>query len=71
MSIEVRKKEGETASALFFRFSKKIKRSGILKEAKSRRFQSRRISRTKRKISALHRESKKKEMERLKRAGII
>jgi ribosomal protein S21 len=71
MSIEVRKKEGETTSALFFRFSRKIKRSGVLKEAKSRRFHSRAVSRTKRLASALHREKKRGEFERLRKAGVL
>ncbi|MBM3257118.1 MAG: 30S ribosomal protein S21 [Candidatus Liptonbacteria bacterium] len=69
--IEAKKKEGESAGALFFRFSRKVKRSGVLKEAKSRRFHDRPVTRLKRRISALHRESKKQEIERLKRAGMI
>ncbi|MCR4328145.1 MAG: bS21 family ribosomal protein [Patescibacteria group bacterium] len=69
--IEVRKKEGESASALFFRFSRKIKRSGVLKESKARRFYDRPASRVKRRVSALHREAKKSNMEHMKRAGVV
>ena len=69
--IEAKKKEGESVSALFFRFSRKVKRSGVLKEAKSRRFHDRPTSRIKRRVSALHRETKKREIERLKKAGIL
>jgi ribosomal protein S21 len=69
--IETKKKEGESVSALFFRFSRRVKRSGILKEAKSRRFHDRPTSRVKRRISAIHREGKKREIERMKKAGIL
>ncbi|MBI2888630.1 MAG: hypothetical protein HYY10_01775 [Candidatus Liptonbacteria bacterium] len=69
--IETRKKEGESASALFFRFSRRVKRSGVLKESKSRRFRKRPASRVKRRISAIHREAKKQEIERMKKAGVL
>ncbi|MEK7590560.1 MAG: 30S ribosomal protein S21 [Patescibacteria group bacterium] len=70
MAIVVKKREGESDSALIYRFVKKIKRSGILKEAKHRRFKDRPVSRIKKRLSALHREVKKKEMERAKKLGI-
>jgi len=68
--IEVRKKEGESATALLFRFSKRMKRSGVLKEAKKRRFRDRAVSRVKRRLSAKHRDDKKKEVERMKKLGL-
>ena len=70
MAIVVKKREGESDSALIYRFSKKIKRSGVLKEAKSRRFRDRAVSRIKKRLSALHREQKRKERERAKKLGI-
>lgn len=69
--VKVTKKEGESASALMFRFSKKIKQSGVLKEAKKRRFRSRPLNKRKTRLSALHRESKKQEMTRLKKLGMV
>lgn len=69
--IEVRKKEGESTSALHFRFSKKIKRSGIMKELKKRRFHDRPVSRRSRRISAGHRDTRRKEVERLKKLGLM
>lgn len=69
MSIEVRRKEGESAGTLIYRFTKKIQQSGVLKEAKRRRFHRRAINRSKRRLSALHRETKKKEIERAKKLG--
>lgn len=69
--IETKKKEGESSSALFFRFSRRVKRSGVLKEAKARRFYSRPKSRIKRRSSAMHRDNKKREIEKMKKAGIL
>ncbi len=71
MAIDVRKREGESPSALLFRFTKKIKRSGILKEVRGRRFKGRKINRNKIRLSALHRERKKKEVERAKKLGFL
>ena len=71
MGIEVRKKEGESASALLYNFSKRIKRGGVLKEARKRRFRSRPTSRLKRRRSAVHRDVKRKEVERAKKLGLF
>lgn len=69
--IEIKKKEGESASSMMFRFTKKIQQSGVLREAKKRRFYKRNESRLKRKLSALHRDEKKKDMERMKKMGLV
>ena len=69
--IEVKRKEGESPNALFFRFSKKVKRSGVLREAKKRRFRTRPESRRKRSLSALHRARKRVHLERLQRHGLL
>ncbi len=71
MGIEVRKKSGESASALLFSFTKRLKRSGVLKEARARRFRNRPQSRLKRKRSAIHRDLKKKEIDRQRKLGLI
>ena len=62
--MEVKRRGGESISAFLYRFSKKVQRSGILREAKKRKFRGRAVSKTKRKASALHRELKKKEFEK-------
>ena len=69
--IETKKRSSESPSALLFRFTKKIKRSGVLKEARGRRFKGREISRIKRKISAIHRARKREEVERMKKLGLL
>ncbi|MEK9154803.1 MAG: 30S ribosomal protein S21 [Patescibacteria group bacterium] len=68
--IEIKRKDGESISAFLFRFSKKIKQSGVLREAKKRRYRDRKISKTKRKVSALHRESKRKEFEKARKMEV-
>lgn len=69
--IIVKKKEEESASALLFRFTKKIKQSGVLKEARRRRFRDRPVGKRRRKLSALHRETKKKEFAHKKKMGLL
>ena len=71
MAIEVRKKEGEAGNSLLYSFTRKIKRSGVLKEMRARRFSSRPVSRVKRKLSAIHREEKRVDVERKKKLGLL
>jgi ribosomal protein S21 len=71
MAIEVRKKEGEPGNSLLYSFTRKIKRSGVLKEMRSRRFSSRPVSRIKRRQSAIHREEKRVDVERKKKLGLL
>ncbi|MEK7193929.1 MAG: 30S ribosomal protein S21 [Patescibacteria group bacterium] len=69
--MEIKRRQGESISAFLYRFSKKVQRSGILREAKKRKFRGRAISKTKRKASALHREFKKREFEKERKMGTI
>lgn len=68
--ISVKKREGESSSGLMFRFNKKIKQSGLVKEVRKRRFTTRGKSRLKIKLSALHRSDLKKEFAHKKKMGI-
>jgi ribosomal protein S21 len=67
--IEAHKKEGESSSSLLYRFSKKVKQSGVLREARKRRFRGRTVNRRKRRISAQYRAGKRQELDRLKKLG--
>jgi len=67
--MEVKRREGEPTNAFLYRFLKKIQQSGILREAKKRKFRARPVSRLKRKLSALHREQKKKEIVKARKTG--
>lgn len=71
MAIEARKKEGESGQSLLYSFTRKVKRSGIVKEVRHRKFHTRTTSRIKRRASAIHREEKRVEVERQKKLGLI
>jgi ribosomal protein S21 len=71
MALEIRKKEGESGSALLYNFTRRVKRSGILKEVRARRFHTRAISKIKRKSSAIHREEKRVDVERQRKLGLL
>ena len=71
MAIEVRKREGESPNSMLFTFTRRMKRSGILKEVRSRKFHDRPVSRIKRRQSAIHREAKRTEVERMKKLGLL
>jgi len=71
MSIKVKKRGGESTSSFIYRFSKRVQRAGILKEAKKRRFYKRSANKTKQKSSALYRVGKKKEVDRLRKLGLL
>ena len=61
MVLEVKKQEGEASSSLVRRFSKKMKRSGILFRTRGNRFRKEVKSKQMRKKAALRREELKKE----------
>lgn len=69
-SVEAKKRQNESASTLLYRFSKKVKQSGLVKEFRKRRFRKRGVSKRTRRLSALHREEKKAEHRRLRRLGL-
>lgn len=68
--IIVRKKEGESASSLIYRFTKRVQQTGVLKESKKRRFYTRGKSKLNRKLSAMHRVTKRQEIEHAKKWGL-
>lgn len=70
-AIEVKKREGETPSSLIFRFSKRVRESGILREARKRRFKEREPNKRKKLLSALHREKKRMEIEKQRKLGVV
>jgi len=70
MAIEVRKRDGDSANAILFNFTKRMKRSGVMKEVRKRKFHKRAVSRLARRSSAIHREEKKAEVDRQKKLGL-
>ena len=71
MAIEVKKRDGEAGTALLYNFTRKVKRSGIMKEVRKRKFHARTLSRIKRRSSAVHREEKRQDVERKKKLGLL
>ena len=69
--ISVRKRESESPTSLMFRFNKRMKQTGVVKEVRKRRFTKRPVSKLKRKESAIHREDKKKEFMHKRKMGIM
>jgi ribosomal protein S21 len=69
--ISVRKRDGESVNSLMYRFNKKVKQSGLVKEVRKRRFKNRDVSKLKVKRSALHRDTQKKEYARKKKLGMV
>jgi len=71
MPITIKKKESESAGSLVFRFIKKVQQSGVLLEAKKRRFKKRTPNNRARHLSALHRFAKKNEYDKKRKDGLI
>jgi ribosomal protein S21 len=69
--IETKKKEGESSNSLLFRFSKKVRQSGVLAEVRKRRFTDRPVNRRKRRLAAIHRTAKNTERARMKKMGLV
>ncbi len=68
--VTVKKRENESSSALIYRFTKRAQQTGVIKEAKKRRFFKREVSRIKRRSSAIHRAGKRAEYVRAKKLGV-
>jgi len=67
--IEVKRRNNETPAAMLFRFTKKIRQSGIMKETRHRRFHSRTENKRKRAASAKYKAGKAKEISDLRKMG--
>lgn len=69
--MEIKRREKESIPSFLYRFNLKVKHSGILREVKKRRFRQRSTNRRRKRISALYREAKKKEIEKSRKLGLI
>lgn len=67
--IYIIKKEQETSAALVRRFMQRVQASGVLKEAKKKKFYKKPVNRNIRRVAALAREKKRAEQIRLKKYG--
>ena len=69
--MQIKRKEGESINSFLRRFSKRIYQSGILKEVKKKKFKGRKPSLRARKISALYKVKKQKEMSKAQKMGTL
>jgi len=69
MAFEVKKQPRETSQSLIYRFSKRIRQSGVLVRARKNRFKKRPPSRQAKKSAALRREELKKQFKKLEKLG--
>lgn len=69
MALEVQKKGSETPQSLVRRFIYKVHRAGILLEARKRLFYEKPKNKRAKKLSALRRIQKMKEIEKKKKLG--
>ncbi|MDI6882958.1 MAG: 30S ribosomal protein S21 [Patescibacteria group bacterium] len=69
MPLRVQKQNRESSQNVIRRFSQKIRQSGILLEVRKRQFKGKKKSEQLKKRSALRREEKKREYEKLKKLG--
>ena len=70
MPLRILKREVESPMQLLFRFTKKVQHAGVLKEARGRRTRKRAVNKTKRRLSALHREGKRAKIALDKKMGV-
>ncbi len=68
-NVEVSRTENESNASLIRRFGKRMQESGLLKHARTQRYSERPESKYKKKLRALKRIAKRKEIERLKKLG--
>jgi ribosomal protein S21 len=67
--MKIQKQQRETSQSLVYRFTKAVQKSGILIEARKRKFVKREKSENLKQRAALVREDKKKEFQKLKKLG--
>lgn len=69
--IHLTRKEHETTSALVRRFTLRVQGSGVLKEAKAKRFYEKPISRKLRRVAALERVGRSIERKKMRKLGKV
>ena len=69
--IQITRKEQETTAAMVRRFTQRVQASGILREAKSKKFYQKPINKNTRRVAALIREKKRTERAILRRLGKV
>ncbi len=71
MPLKVERQDRENTQSLIRRFTKAIKKSGILKEARKNRFRQRPLSDKAKKEAALRKDKIKRDYEKMDKLGLI
>ncbi len=71
MALEVKRREKENNNSIVHRFTRAVIQSGIIREARSRRFRERPLSKTAKKKAALRKIRAREEYDRKWRMGEI
>jgi len=71
MPLEIKRKKGERVRSLASRFTRALRKSGILTEAKKRMYFRKPLNKSARKKAALRREELKKKYEKLEKLGKV
>lgn len=71
MTVFLKKKEKETTGSLLRRFTRRVQQSGVLVRARRGRYYQPAISKRQKKLSALYRIKKTKEMDHLRKLGLL
>ncbi len=71
INVSVAKTGSENSMSLIRRFTKRVQGAGIIKRVKGSRYHERLKSKTKRKVSALRRISRKETTAEMERQGLI
>jgi len=71
MAIEIKRKQDEPINSFLYRFNKTVQQSGVLGQAKKRRFRAAEINRNRRRTSAVYRAQIKKQIQSMKKSGVL
>jgi len=71
MAIEIKRKPEEPINVFLYRFNKQVQQSGVLGSVKRARFFQSEPNRRQRRISAIYREKISKDIQKLKKAGVL
>ncbi|HAM95414.1 hypothetical protein A2W39_03385 [Candidatus Azambacteria bacterium RIFCSPHIGHO2_01_46_10] len=71
MPVFLKKKEKETTGSFLRRFTRRVQQSHVLVEARKKRYHRAEPTKRQKKLSALYRIQKTKEMERQRKLGLL
>ncbi len=67
--IEVKRRKNESTGSFLYRFNKRVQQSGVLKEVRKRKSSGRPVNRRKRKLSAVYKSAKARQVKKMRKLG--